>query len=65
MPIVFLGMGSIPATASVIQAVPIVVAATAAAGAVVGAIHGAFLAKALLPKQSLPGAQPQSAPGPS
>jgi hypothetical protein len=51
MPLVFLGMGSIPAGASVMQAVPIVVAATAAAGAVVGAIHGAVLVKVLLPKK--------------
>ncbi len=50
MPIVFLGMGSIPTGASVAQAIPIVVAATAAAGAVVGAIHGTVLVKALLPK---------------
>lgn len=48
MPVVFLGMGSIPAGASVAQAVPIVVAATTAAGAVVGAIHGAILVKVLL-----------------
>ena len=50
MPLVFLGMGSIPAGASVLQAVPIVVTATAAAGAVVGAVHGLFLVKALLTK---------------
>jgi len=49
MPLVFLGMGSIPAGASVLQAVPIVVGAIAAAGAVVGAIHGLVLVKALLP----------------
>lgn len=49
MPLVFLGMGAIPAGASVWQALPIVVAATAAAGAVVGAIHGLILVKALLP----------------
>jgi len=48
MPVVFLGMGSIPAGASVLQAVPIVVIATAAAGAVVGAIHGLILVKVLL-----------------
>jgi len=45
MPLVFLGMGAIPAGASVLQALPIVVAATAAAGAVVGAIHGLVLVK--------------------
>ncbi len=49
MPVVFLGMGSIPAGASVAQAIPIVVAATAAAGAIVGAVHGAVLVRALLP----------------
>ncbi|MCX6030709.1 MAG: hypothetical protein NT169_15610 [Chloroflexi bacterium] len=49
MPLVFLGMGAIPTGASVLQALPIVVAATAAAGAVVGAIHGLVLVKALLP----------------
>ena len=48
MPVVFLGMGSIPAGASVAQAVPVVVAATAAAGAVVGAVHGAVLVRVLL-----------------
>jgi len=48
MPVVFLGMGSIPAGASVGQAVPIVVAATTTAGAVVGAIHGIVLVKMLL-----------------
>jgi hypothetical protein len=41
-------MGAIPAGASVLQALPIVVAATVAAGAVVGAIHGVILVKALL-----------------
>lgn len=45
MPIVFLGMGSIPAGASVVQAIPLVVAATFIAGAVVGAIHGAVLVR--------------------
>jgi hypothetical protein len=49
MPLVFLGMGAIPAGASVLQALPIVVAATVAAGAVVGAIHGVMLVKVLLP----------------
>jgi hypothetical protein len=53
MPLVFLGMGSIPAGASVIEAIPIVVAATAAAGAAVGAIHGAVLVKAILPKRTV------------
>jgi hypothetical protein len=48
MPIVFLGMGAIPAGASLLQALPIVVAATAAAGAVVGAIHGLVLVKVVL-----------------
>ena len=48
MPIVFLGMGSIPAGANVWQALPIVVAATAAAGAVVGAINGLVLVKVVL-----------------
>jgi len=48
MPLVFLGMGAIPAGASVLQALPLVAAATAAAGAVVGAIHGAVLVKVLL-----------------
>jgi hypothetical protein len=48
MPLVFLGMGAIPTGASVLQALPIVVAATAAAGAVVGAIHGLVLVKVLL-----------------
>ena len=47
MPLVFLGLGAIPAGASVLQALPIVVAATTAAGAVVGAIHGLVLVKAL------------------
>lgn len=51
MPVVFLGMGSIPAGASVAQAVPIVVAATTAAGAVVGAIHGLVLVKVLLERR--------------
>jgi len=49
MPLVFLGMGAIPAGASVLQAIPIVVAATAVTGAVVGAIHGLVLVKMLLP----------------
>jgi cytochrome bd-type quinol oxidase subunit 2 len=48
MPLVFLGMGAIPAGASVLQAAPFVVAATAAAGAVVGAIHGLALVRVLL-----------------
>ena len=48
MPLVFLGMGSIPAGASLLQALPIVVAATAAAGAAVGAIHGLVLVKVVL-----------------
>jgi len=50
MPLVFLGMGAIPAGASVLQAIPIVVAAVTAAGAVVGAIHGLVLVKVLLVK---------------
>ncbi len=45
MPLVFLGMGLLPAGASLLQAVPLVVGATAAAGAVVGAIHGLFLVR--------------------
>ena len=48
MPLVFLGMGAIPAGASVLQAVPIVVAAVSAAGAIVGAIHGLVLVRVLL-----------------
>jgi hypothetical protein len=48
MPLVFLGMGAIPIDASVLQALPIVVAATAAAGVVVGAIHGLILVKVML-----------------
>jgi hypothetical protein len=48
MPVVFAGMGSIPAGAGVAQAIPIVVAATAAAGAVVAAVHGAILVRVLL-----------------
>jgi hypothetical protein len=48
MPLVFLGMGAIPAGASMLQALPIIIAATAPAGAVVGAIHGLVLVKALL-----------------
>lgn len=48
MPLVFLGMGSIPAGAGLLQALPLVAAVTAAAGAVVGAIHGAVLVKVLL-----------------
>jgi hypothetical protein len=41
-------MGAIPAGASMLQALPIMIAATATAGAVVGAIHGLVLVKALL-----------------
>jgi len=48
MPLVFLGMDAIPPGASIPQAVPIIVAATAIAGAVVGAIHGLFLVGAML-----------------
>jgi hypothetical protein len=48
MPLVFLGMGAIPTGASVLQAAPVVVAATAVAGGIVGAIHGFVLVKALL-----------------
>lgn len=48
MPLVFLGMGAVPAGASVLQALPIVVAATTLAGAVVGAIHGLVLVKIVL-----------------
>lgn len=48
MPLVFLGMGAIPVGASVLQALPIVVAATTLAGAVVGAIHGLVLVKVVL-----------------
>lgn len=51
MPVVFLGMGSIPAGASVVQAVPVVVAATAAAGAVMFAVRGAILVRVLLTKE--------------
>ena len=51
MPVVFLGMGSIPAGASVVQAIPAVVAATAAAGAVVAAGHGAVLVRVLLKRE--------------
>jgi len=50
MPLVFLGMGSIPAGATVLQAVPIVVAATAAAGVVVGAVQGLFLVRIVPPQ---------------
>lgn len=50
MPIVFLGMSSIPANATVVQAIPIVVAATTVAGAAVGAIHGFVLIRVLLRK---------------
>ena len=49
MPVIFLGMGSIPAGASLLQAIPIVLAATLAAGLIVGAIHGFVLAKFMLP----------------
>lgn len=49
MPIVFLGMGLIPADASLFQAALTVLVATAATGAVVGAIHGLVLVKVLLP----------------
>lgn len=48
MPLVFLGMDAIPPGAGVLQAIPIVVAATALAGAVVGAIHGLILVRVLL-----------------
>jgi hypothetical protein len=52
MPLVFLGMGAIPAGAGLLQALPIVIAATAAAGAVVGAIHGLVLVRVMLPPLS-------------
>ena len=54
IPPIFPGMGVIPADATVLQALPIVVAATAVAGAVVGAIHGWFLVKVLLVAPKLP-----------
>ena len=48
MPLIFLGMGFLPVDSGVLQAIPIVLAATATAGLVVGAIHGFVLVKVML-----------------